>query len=127
MILFGVRIILSMKVMVTKIKQTLSIEKYLTKIRPYSKDILNDLKKSDTWKIQLTIAITFMSSKDDDKERVMHSKRDNIEILINDKVDEVSHLQKKLLNIFHQVFQCLQYPSLKAKEISIMYTEIKIA
>ena len=127
MILFGVRILLSMKVMVTKIKQTLSIEKYLTKIRPYSKDILNDLKKSDTWKIQLTIAITFMSSKDDDKERVMHSKRDNIEILINDKVDEVSHLQKKLLNIFHQVFQCLRYPSLKAKEISIMYTEIKIA
>ena len=31
----------------------------------------------------------FISSKDDDKERVMHSKSDNIEIMINDKTDEV--------------------------------------
>ena len=32
----------------------------LNKIRPYFKDILNNLKKSDTWKIQLTIAINFI-------------------------------------------------------------------
>ena len=31
--------------------KTLSIEKYLNKIRPYFKDIKNNLKKSDTWKI----------------------------------------------------------------------------
>ena len=31
----------------------------------------------------------FISSKGDDKERVMHSKSDNIEIMINDKTDEV--------------------------------------
>ena len=41
------------------------------------KDIINNLKKFDTWKIQLTIAINFISSKDNDKERVMHSKNDN--------------------------------------------------
>ena len=29
----------------------LSVEKYPNKIRPYSKDIINNLKKSDTWKI----------------------------------------------------------------------------
>ena len=46
-------------------------------------------KKSDTLKIQLTIAINFISSKDIGKERVMHSKSDNIEIMINEKVDEV--------------------------------------
>ena len=33
--------------------------------------------------------INFMSSKDMDEERVMHSKSYMIEILINDKVDEV--------------------------------------
>ena len=38
------------------------------------------------WKIQLTIAINFMSSKSNDEERVMHSRSDNIEIMINDKV-----------------------------------------
>ena len=32
-----------------------------------------------------------MSFKDTDKERLMHSKSDNIEIMINDKVDQVIH------------------------------------
>ena len=32
-------------------KKTLSVEEYLNKIRPYLKDIINNLKKSDTWKI----------------------------------------------------------------------------
>ena len=49
---------------------------------------MNSLKKSDTWKIQLTISINFTSCKDGDEERVMHSKSDNIEIIINDKADE---------------------------------------
>ena len=34
------------------------------------------LKKSDTWKIQLTIAINFIPSKDNDERRAMHSKRE---------------------------------------------------
>ena len=55
--------------------KTLSVEEYLNKIRPYLKDITNNLKKSDTWKIQLTIGINFMSSKDNDKEHLMHSKK----------------------------------------------------
>ena len=42
---------------------TLSVEEYLDKIRSYFKDIINDLKKSDTCKIQLTITINFISSK----------------------------------------------------------------
>ena len=41
---------------------TLSVEKYLIKARPYSKDIINNLKNSDTWKIQLTIEFNFVSS-----------------------------------------------------------------
>ena len=53
------------------------------------KDIINDLKKPDTWKIQLTIAINFISSKDSDEEYVMYSKSDYIKNMINDKADEV--------------------------------------
>ena len=37
--------------------RTLSIEGYVNKIRPYLTHIITDLKKSDTWKIQLTRAI----------------------------------------------------------------------
>ena len=35
------------------------------------------------------IAINFVSSKDNDQEPVMHSKSDNIEIMINDNGGEV--------------------------------------
>ena len=60
--------------------KTLSVEKYLNKIRPYFKDIINNQKKSDTEKIQLKIAINFISSIDNDEERVMYLQCDNIEI-----------------------------------------------
>ena len=72
---------------------------YLNKIRSYLKDIINNLKKSDTCKIQLKIAINFTSSKDNYEECVMHWKSDKIEILINEKVDEViEKLFESLLN-----------------------------
>ena len=60
----------------------------LNKIEPYLKNIINDLKKSDAQKIQLPLAINFISSKDNDEERAMHSKSDNIEIMIDEKIDE---------------------------------------
>ena len=52
--------------------KTLSIEEYLNKSRPYLKDIINNLRKSNTCKIQLIIANNFISSIDDDEERVTH-------------------------------------------------------
>ena len=69
--------------------KTLSAEEYLNKIRLYLKEIINNLKKSDTWKIQLTIAIKFISSKENDEECVIHSKSDNVEIMINYETDKV--------------------------------------
>ena len=66
---------------------TPSLEEYLYKIKLYLKDIINHLKNSDTWEIQITIAISFISSKDSDEEHVIHLKSDNIlEIFINDEV-----------------------------------------
>ena len=53
------------------------------------KDIINNLNKSDTWKIQITIANNFISSLDHAEECIMYLKSDNIEIMINDEVDEV--------------------------------------
>ena len=67
----------------------LSVDEYLDTIRPYLRDI-NYLKQSDTWKMELTITINFISSKDDNnEERVMHSKSDSIEIMISDEADEI--------------------------------------
>ena len=64
---------------------------------------MNNLKKSDTWKIQLTIAFSFVYPKDNDEERVMHSKTDNIKIVINDKADEVIQEHFQSLPLSYQI------------------------
>ena len=69
--------------------QTLSTEEYLDEVKPYLKDMINDLKKSDTWKIQLTVEINIVPSKDTDVEHEIHSRSDNLRNQIYDKEDEV--------------------------------------
>ena len=81
----------------------LSVEEYLNNIRPYLKGIINNLKKSGTWKVELTKTINFFSSEDDnDEEHVMHSKSNNINIMISDEADEVT---KKLFDTFKNRYQ----------------------
>ena len=58
-----------------------SVEEYLNKISSCLKEIIN-LKKSDTWKIQLTIANNIISSIDNDKKGVMHPNSDSMEIIL---------------------------------------------
>ena len=65
-------------------RSTLSVEEHLNEIKPYLKEIINDLKKSDTCRIQLTMTIifNFISFKyDNDEENLMHSKNDNTEVI----------------------------------------------
>ena len=76
------------KVTVIEIKHC-QLKKYPHKKKPYLKYVINSLKKFDTQKIELTIPNIFISSIDNDEECVMHSKSDNIEIMINDKADKV--------------------------------------
>ena len=85
--------------------KTLSIKEYLNMIRPYLRDIINDHKTQGKWKvysgnevidyktqgelkIQLTMVINFISSKDSDKIYIMHAKSNNIEIMMGDTTDE---------------------------------------
>ena len=57
--------------------KTRSAEECLNKIRPYLKDIIKKLKKTDTWKIQLAIANSFICCINKDEERAMHSHRNH--------------------------------------------------
>ena len=103
-------------------RKTLSVKKYINKIRPYLKDIINDLKKSDTWKIQLTITINFISSKDDsDEERAMYSKSDNIEIMNNAEADEVI---EELFKSLHSKYQNNLEESMKGNEFVFKYVHL---
>ena len=50
-----------------------------------------------------TFAINFVSSKDNDEEQIMHSKSDNIEIMINDEADEVIQVLFQSLLFRYQI------------------------
>ena len=77
--------------------RNLSLGEYLNKIEPYLRNIMIDLQNSDTWKIQLTIAINFTSSNDVDEERVIHSSTNNIELAsCNDENEIIDDLFKPL-------------------------------
>ena len=90
--------------------------KYLNMISPYLRDVINDSKvfknlrvhsgnevfdyktQFGDWKIQLTISIDFISSKDFDEPRNMHTKSHNIEIMVRSETDEIiEELFKSLL------------------------------
>ena len=60
--------------------RNLLLDEYVTKIKPFLRNTINDLKNSDTWKIQLKIAINFISWKDVEEECVMYPRSDNINL-----------------------------------------------
>ena len=62
-----------------------SPKKYLNMIKPYSSDITNDHK---TQKVQLTMAINFISSKDLRKTCTM-TKSDNIKIMMGSETNDI--------------------------------------
>ena len=67
------------------------------------KNIIIDLQNSDTWKIQLKIAINFTSSKDAEEERIMHSRSDNIKFTsYNDANEVVDELFDSLRSRYHR-------------------------
>ena len=99
--------------------KNLSIKKHLNMIKPYLSDITNNHKTrglvryhsgnksllegiSSEWKIQLTMAINFISSKDSGEIRTMHTKSNNVEIMIGSETDEII---KNLFESFLQKYQ----------------------
>ena len=99
--------------------KNLSIKRYLKMIKPYLSDLINKHKThgseryhsgnkswiektSSEWKIQLTMAINFISSKDSDETRTMHTKSNNVEIMVGSETDEII---KDLFESFLQKYQ----------------------
>ena len=97
----------------------ITTSEFLDMIRPYLSDIINDhqaqapwrIHSSNTiikhktqgeWKLQLTMTINFISSKNDSDEiRTMRTKSDNIEIMMGRETGEViEKLFESLLEIY---------------------------
>ena len=89
--------------------EILSVKEYLYMIVPYLSGIINDHKNHSSnkvidyqtraeWKIQLSMRIYFMSFKDSDEIRDVHTTSNNIETMIGNKKSEiVEELFKSLL------------------------------
>ena len=58
-------------------------------VRPCLSDKINDHKSEGEWKIKLTMSINFMSSKDSEETRTMHTKSRNIAIAMGNEIDEI--------------------------------------
>ena len=88
-------------------------------IKPYLSDLINNHKTlglvryhsgnkswleetSSEWKIQLTMAFNFISSKDSDETQTMHTKSNKVEIMIGSKTNEII---KNLFESFLQKYQ----------------------
>ena len=72
-------------------------------IRSYLSGIRNDHKIQEVSKIHLTMAIKSISSKGSDETRIMHSKSNNIEIMIGNDTNEITEeLLKALLQRYQE-------------------------
>ena len=60
-------------------------------------------KTSSEWKIQITMAINFISSKDSDETRVMHTRSNNVEIMVGSETNEIiKQLFESFLQKYHE-------------------------
>ena len=66
------------------------------------RNVITDLQHSDAWKILLTIAINFISSKDEKEERVMHSNSGNIKFTPYSDANDVTEKLFKSLRSRYQ-------------------------
>ena len=85
----------------------LMVEEYLGLIESYLANMINDYKSKGEWKIQLTAEINFTSLKpDSDETCIMHTKRDNMEIMIgSDTNDVIKELFKSFLQRYQEGLQ----------------------
>ena len=69
--------------------KNLSITKYLYIIIPFLGDMINHNKIQSEWKIQLSMEINFGSSNDSYEICTMHTKSDNIDILVGNETNDI--------------------------------------
>ena len=81
----------------------LSLEQYLHIIRSYLRDMIDNYKAHSEWKIQLVMKIISVSSLDVNEIRIMHTKSDNIEIMIGiETSDIINELFRSLIKRYQE-------------------------
>ena len=67
----------------------LSVKEHVEMIRQYLSNIINNHETQNQWKIQLLLAINFVSSEDFKESRTTHRNNDNIDIEIGNETDRI--------------------------------------
>ena len=83
-------------------------------IRSYLSDIINDHKTQGEWRIHLTMTINYISSKDSDETRAMHTKSNNVETM---KGSETNEIIEELFKSFLQRYQEGLQESVRGSEL----------
>ena len=74
----------------SKEDKILTLKKYLALIEEYLRELINYYKNKGEWKLQLIAEINFISLKPgSDETRIMHTRSDNIGIMIGDDNDDI--------------------------------------
>ena len=101
--------------------KSISIAGYLNKIREYLRKMIDNKKRIREWKTQLIMKINFISSKTFSETRDMHSKSDNVEIMMGVDTNEII---KKLFNFILQRYQKGLEESTRGSDFVFYYVEL---
>ena len=69
--------------------EDLSMGQYLEYVRSYLRDMINNFKKSDKRKLQLTMKPKSMLLTYSNEKRMLHTKNDNVENMFSKDADEI--------------------------------------
>ena len=102
-------------------------------IRQYLNDMINDHKTRREWKQkrmvnnQLTMQINFISSKDSEETRTIHTKSHNIEIMMGNKTDEIieKHFESLLQNYQKDLKETMRGSGFVPDSIGLLYYHLQ--
>ena len=86
------------------LSNTINTHKTPMNLRVHSRDgLINYETQFGEWKIQLTMSIKFISSNDSNETHIMHTKSDNIEIMMGSETDDITEeLRDSLLQNYQK-------------------------
>ena len=87
--------------------KVLTLKEYLSLVEKYLRELIEEYKLKGEWKVQLIAEINFISLKPgSDETRIMHTRSDNIEIMIGyDNDDIIEERFKSFLQKYEENLQ----------------------
>ena len=91
-------------------EKRLSVKQYLNKITPYLYDLINDHRIARrVWKIQISMCVDFIFSKDTRKTRIIYVWSDNVSIMRGSDTDYIiREIFRSFLRNYQEEFKIIK-------------------